>query len=190
MHFWWGFSPLVILIVQTLQRDFSYIDVVRTYFRPGFVVISTILIVINLLGVAIQTYSAKARMSSSIASGILVSDSTDNEISEFLNKHVPPRASILTLCPNSNAIFSLKSSKSAIREIVLWPPTFDLIKYRDDFLGAKYDFAIACPLSKTFDPAQLKINVAIDEVINSSKLLPIVSLTDAHNRKWTIYRIS
>jgi hypothetical protein len=135
-----------------------------------------------------QLSSADSRMSSSIATGIVVSDSTDNDISSFLNKNITTQSSILSLCPNSNAIFSLKSSKSAIREFVLWSPTFDFESYRQDFIKAKFDVVVACPLSNASDAAQIKINSAIIEILALYKLQTVASFIDSHNREWSIYR--
>lgn len=188
MHFWWGFSPLVILMVLTIHWNFSQFGSIKRYFGPLFIFFIAFLVCINFLGVMKQLSSADSRMSSSIATGIVVSDSTDNDISGFLNKNITTQSSILSLCPNSNAIFSLKSSKSAIREFVLWSPTFDFENYRQDFLKAKFDVVVACPLLNAADSAQIRINSSITEILALSKLQTVASFIDSHNREWSIYR--
>lgn len=190
MHFWWGFSPLVILVILTIQQNFSQVIFLERHFKISFLLVAGLLIFINFIGVSKQLSSADSRMSSSIATGIVVSDSTDNDISAFLNQHIDTQSSILSLCPNSNAIFSLKSSKSAIREFVLWSPTFDFEKYREDFLEAKYDVVVACSLTNATDAAQKRINSSISEVLALSELLNVASFTDSHNRTWSIYKHS
>ena len=188
MHFWWGFSPLIILLIFSIQQNFSQYSFLRSHFKLLFLLVAALLVCINFLGVTKQLSSAESRMSSTIAAGIVVTDSTDNDISGFLNEHIRTQSSILSLCPNSNAIFSLKSSKSAIREFVLWSPTFDFEKYRQDFLDAKYDLVVACPLTNAADTAQMRINHAISEVLALSELQTVASFVDSHDRQWTIYK--
>lgn len=123
-----------------------------------------------------------------IARGIVVSDTTDNEISGFLNKNIPPSSAILSLCPNSNALFSLKKSFSSIREFVLWSPTFEFDKYRNSFLNADFDYIVSCQMGQSNDYAQTKINSAIDETLEHYQLTEISSFNDRHGRSWVIYK--
>jgi hypothetical protein len=142
----------------------------------------------NSLGVVTQFQSLEGVMNPTIARGIIVSDTTDNEISGFLNRNIAPSSSILSLCPNSNALFSLKKSFSSIREFVLWSPTFDFDKYRNSFLNADFDYIVSCPMIQTNDYAQTKINSAIDETLENYQLTKISSFNDSHGRSWVIYK--
>ena len=188
MHFWWGFSPLVILIVYVIQERFLKPQTLMLPLRSGFVLLTSFAITMNMFGVYRQVESVKEEMDPAIGSAVYLNDATDNTISVFLNRNIKPRSAVLSLCPNSNAIFSLKSSRSAIREFVLWSPTFSFSKYRNSFLSADFDFIVSCPMLNPGDISQQKINASIFKVIDEFDVKKVDSFVDAHSREWFIYR--
>ena len=190
MHFWWGFSPLVILIVVFGNDYFFQGEALRGVFKPIFVIFGAILLLVNIFGVVNQVRSSTTSIDSSIAVGVLTADSTDNEISNFLNTNIRSGSSVLNLCPNSNVFFSVKSSFSSIRQFVLWSPTFDFSAYKKNFVGAKYDYIVACPLNHPGDSGQIKVNNSIQEIVSKSRLPIYRSFVDSHGRTWAIYKFS
>jgi hypothetical protein len=188
MHFWWGFSPLIVLMVVLIKNQTSGHAGLNSLLKPLYIFFSTVLILINSIGVVLQLHSIEGKLNSTIARGIFVSDTTDNDIASFLNREIPPSSSILSLCPNSNALFSLKKSFSSIRGFVLWSPTFEFDEYRDSFFNADFDFVVSCPMLETSDSLQIKINSAIAETLNYYKLTKISSFKDRHGRTWSIYK--
>lgn len=188
MHFWWGFSPLVILIVVFGNEHFLHDNLVRRKFAPIFVLVGAILLLMNFLGVVKQVHASTTSIDSSIARGILTADSTDNDISNFLNTHVSRGSSVLNLCPDSNVFFSVKSTFSSIRKFVLWSPTFDFNEYRKDFFESRYDYIVACPINNPADRGQVKVNNSIKEIVTESRLPIHKSFDDSRGRTWTIYK--
>ena len=188
MHFWWGFSPLAILLIVTLCERFLIQPDVVTVVRQFTIVLVTLLFAANLLGVVNQLSFARTPLNGSIASGVIVNDHTDNEISSYLNNTIKGNSKVLSLCPNSNVFFSVKSTRSAVREFVLWSPSLNFKMYRRDFLNSKYDYIVACPLEGASDTVQIEVNRSIRFILNHSKVLFSSSFLDAHNREWVIYR--
>lgn len=188
MHFWWGFSPLVILIVYVFRNQFSAHISLHILAKPMFIMVTTLLIVLNVLGVSRQISSIEDVMTSKIASWVLVKDTNDNEVSDFLNQNIESGSTVLSLCPNSNALFSVKSVQSSSRIIVLWSPIFDFTRYKADFLAASYDYIVACPIINTTDETQMKLNSAIIQVLKNSAPLKLNSFIDQNDRNWSIYK--
>ena len=189
MHFWWGFSPLVILFVYVIQERLLKPQTLMIPLRSAFVLLTSFALIMNMFGVFRQVESVKEMMDPAIGSAVYLNDSTDNAISIFLNKNVNPGSAVLSLCPNSNAIFSLKSSRSAIREFVLWSPTFSFSKYRNSFLSADFDFIVSCPMVNPGDIGQQKINASIFRIVDEFDVKKVDSFVDAHGREWFIYKI-
>jgi hypothetical protein len=187
MHFWWGFSPLVIFLVYIVQAKLPRVHFAQLHIHSSLVLASTFLLLMNIVGVSKQIDAITEPMESTIGAGIYLNDATDNRISKFLNNNVAPDSKVLSLCPNSNAIFSLKSSKSAIREFVLWSPTLDFTFYKESFLAADFDYLIACPLGGAVDFGQAKINESINQILQEYQLVKVESLLDVNGRTWTIY---
>lgn len=144
----------------------------------------------NIFGVSKQISSITEPMKAEIGLGIYLNDATDNRISEFLNKNIKKKSTILSLCPNSNAIFSIKSSRSAIREFVLWPSTFDFDAYKKNFQAAKYDYTVTCALLNATDVGHHKIKDSISEILSGLEMVKVDSYTDANNKVWIIYKPS
>jgi len=190
MHFWWGFSPLVILIVYVIQERFLKPQTLMIPLRSIYVLLTSLALVMNMFGIFRQVESVKEMMDPAIGGAVYLNDATDNKISIFLNKNIKPKSAVLNLCPNSNAIFSLKSSRSAIREFVLWSPTFSFSEYRNSFLSADFDFIVSCPMVNPGDIGQQKINASIFKVLDEFDLNKVDSFVDAHSREWFIYRIA
>lgn len=190
MHFWWGFSPLVILIVYVIQERLLKPQTLMIPLRSAFVLLTSLALIMNMFGIFRQIESVKEMMDPAIGSAVYLNDATDNTISIFLNKNINPRSTVLSLCPNSNAIFSLKSSRSAIREFVLWSPTFSFSKYKNSFLNADFDFIVSCPMVNTGDIGQQKINASIFRVVDEFDVKKVDSFADAHGREWFIYKIA
>ena len=188
MHFWWGFSPLVILIVYVFRIQFPADAGLHVFAKPLFVMVSTLLIILNILGVARQVSSTEDVLTSRIASWVLVKDTNDNRVSDFLNKNIDAGSTVLSLCPNSNALFSVKSVQSSSRIIVLWSPIFDFTRYKADFLAASYDYIVACPIINTTNETQMKLNSAITQVLKNSAPLKLNSFIDQNDRNWSIYK--
>ena len=188
MHFWWGFSPLVILIVYVFRTQFPAHVSLHVLAKPMFIMVTTLLIVLNVLGVSRQISSIEDVMTSKIASWVLVKDTNDNEVSDFLNQNIESGSTVLSLCPNSNALFSVKSVQSSSRIIVLWSPIFDFTRYKADFLAASYDYIVACPIINTTDETQMKLNSAIIQVLKNSAPLKLNSFIDQNDRNWSIYK--
>lgn len=190
MHFWWGFSPLVILIVVFWNEYFLKGEALRSLFKPIFVLLGATLLLVNIFGVVNQVHSTTNSMDSSIAVGVLTADSADGQISKFLNANIRRGSSVLNLCPNSNVFFSVKSSYSSIRQFVLWSPTFDFSEYKRNFVRARFDYIVACPLNHPGDPGQIKVNSSIKEIVSKSRLPIHRSFADSHGRTWAIYKFS
>jgi hypothetical protein len=190
MHFWWGFSPLVILFTYTFAEQFMNRPALSLVTRPITIALISGLLFANLVGVVNQLNFARTPLHSSIASGVVVNDHTDNEISIFLNHNIKHNSRVLSLCPNSNVFFSVKSTKSAAREFVLWSPTLDLKRYKGDLLNSTYDYIVACPLKGASDTVQLGVNRSINFILNRETVSITNSFLDAHNREWIIYKPS
>ena len=188
MHFWWGFSPLAILIVYILRMQFTANAITHIFGKPLFGIVSTLLLLLNILGVSRQLSAVEDVMTPRIASWVLVNDTNDNEVSDFLNENVKAGSTVLSLCPNSNAFFSIKSVQSSIRIFVLWSPTLDFDRYKADFLTANYDYIVACPMMNTKDQGQMKLNSEIREIIRKSPSLKLHSFIDHNDRNWSIYK--
>jgi hypothetical protein len=188
MHFWWGYSPLVIFLVYFIDIRFLQSEKFRLPTRLSLSLVLSLLLLINVFGVSRQIGSVTEPMNTNIGLGIYLNDATDNRISEFLNKNIEEKSTILSLCPNSNAIFSIKSSRSAIREFVLWSPTFDFQAYKRNFQTAKYDYIVTCPLPNTEDVNHLKVNDSISQVLRGLELVKVGSYTVINNRVWVIYK--
>jgi hypothetical protein len=190
MHFWWGCSPLLIFLAHFAEVRFLQSQKFKFPIRLSIGLVLSFLLLINIFGVSKQISSVTEPMNADIGLGIYLNDATDNRISEFLNKNIMKESAILSLCPNSNAIFSIKSSRSAIREFVLWSSTFDFDAYKRNFQTAKYDYIVTCPLLNATDVGHLKVNNSISEVLRELELVKVNSYVDANNKVWIIYKPS
>lgn len=187
MHFWWGFSPFVILATVNAREIILENLSLQNLARPISVIAGTVLLCMNIFGVGMQLSSAQTFTKPTIASGVLTVDTSDNKIANFLNANIDADSSVLNLCPNSNVFFSVKSTNSAIREFVLWSPTFEFSEYRKDFLHAKFDYMVTCPMKDAMDIGQIKINSSIEEIVKRWQLRTAGTYSDPHGRQWSIY---
>lgn len=194
MHFWWGVSPGVILIVTFLSKlmdlsKFGKPNVLLTQLLVTLIGFSTVSLPLFLdLRQPKEYFDTK--YISYVSTTFTPPGKSEDTLQEFFHKNIAKGDKILNLCHNSNVFFDPDLGKSSSRFFVYWPWLGNQGVISKDLVTSEPNVILTCTLNLLQGRIEESTRQQM-QIVESfqSRIQGQVSYTDSNVMTWRIYSL-
>ena len=194
MHFWWGFSPGIVLFVVFLSKLISLSQLRKpTEFQVQFLVTVIGLATVSLplfqnLRLPLEEFNSKHV--SYVATSWSPPGKSEDLLQKFFHKNIARGDKILNLCHNSNVFFDPDLGISSSRFFVYWPWLGNQGVISKDLESSEPNVILTCTLNLLQGRIEESTRQQMQIVKTfQSRIEGEVSYTDSNAMTWKIYSL-